>query len=142
MLPVLFCLVLRGKGASLQPNLLRNLVTKDVHFGYCPPLPLGEARNTPEILLALMNIQKKNTINEHGRIIKKDCLTHDQSFKWSSGTSVNTQTQANKLLGANSPMSRYLLQNSTSNQLSDNVISTQPRQSKLAHNLLKSAFSS
>jgi hypothetical protein len=45
-----------------------------------------------------MNIQKQNTINEHGQIIEKDCLTHDQSFKWSSGTSVNNQTQANELL--------------------------------------------
>jgi hypothetical protein len=45
-----------------------------------------------------MNIQKQNTINKHGRIVEKDHLTHDQSFKWSSGTSVNNQTQASKLL--------------------------------------------
>ncbi len=37
-------------------------------------------------------------INEHGQIVEKDRLTHDQSFKWSSGTSVNNQTQADKLL--------------------------------------------
>jgi hypothetical protein len=80
------------KGASLQPDLLRKLVTKDVQFGYCPTLPVGKAKNTPGILIAPMNIQKQNTINEHGRIIEKDHLTHDQSFKWSSGTSVNNQT--------------------------------------------------
>jgi hypothetical protein len=62
------------------------LVTKDDQFGYCLPLPLG--------LLAPMNIQKQNTIDEHGRTVE----THDQSFKWSSGTSVNNQTQANELL--------------------------------------------
>ena len=28
------------KGASLQPDLLQKLVSKDVHFGYCLPLPL------------------------------------------------------------------------------------------------------
>jgi hypothetical protein len=80
------------KGTSLQPDLLRKLVTKDVQFGYFLPLPLGKAKNIPGILLALMNIQKQNTIDEHGRIVEKDRLTHDQSFKWSSGTSVNNRT--------------------------------------------------
>ncbi len=77
------------KGASLQPDLLRKLVTKDVQFGYCLPLPLGKAINIPGILLTPMNIQKQNTMDKHGWIVEKDRLTHDQSFKWSSGTSVN-----------------------------------------------------
>ncbi len=78
------------KGASLQPDLLRKLVTEDVQFGYCLPLPLGKAKsNIPGILLTPLNIQKQNTIYEHGRIVEKDHLTHDQNFKWSSGTSVN-----------------------------------------------------
>jgi hypothetical protein len=80
------------KGASLQPDILRKLVTKDIQFGYCLPLPFGKAMNIPGILLAPMNIQKQNTINEHGWIVEKDHLTHDQSFKWSSGTSVNNRT--------------------------------------------------
>jgi hypothetical protein len=46
------------KGASLQPELLQQLVLKDVHFGYCLPLPFAKARKTPGILLAPMNIQK------------------------------------------------------------------------------------
>jgi hypothetical protein len=50
------------KGALLQPNLLRKLVTKDIHFGYCLPLPLGKAKNIPGIQLALMNIQKQNIV--------------------------------------------------------------------------------
>ena len=45
-----------------------------------------------------MNIQKQNTIEEYGRIIKKDCLTHDQSYKWLSGTSVNSRVITEKLL--------------------------------------------
>ncbi len=40
-----------------------------------------------------MNIQKKNTINKHGRILEKDCLTHNQSYKWQSGPSVNSRTE-------------------------------------------------
>ena len=63
------------KGASLQPKLLQKLVSKDVHFGYCLPLPLDKARKIPGALLAPVNIQKQNTINEQGRIVEKDCLT-------------------------------------------------------------------
>ena len=45
-----------------------------------------------------MNIQKQNTINEYGRIIEKDHLTHDQSYKWLSGTSVNSRAITDNLL--------------------------------------------
>ncbi len=68
------------KGASLQPQLLQQLVSKDVHFGYCLPLPLGKASKIPGILLTLMNIQKQNTIDKLGQIIEKDQLTHDQKI--------------------------------------------------------------
>jgi hypothetical protein len=68
------------KGVSLQPELLQKLVSKDVHFSYCLPLPLDKTRKIPGTLLAPMNIQKQNTIGKHGKIIKKDCLTHDQSY--------------------------------------------------------------
>ena len=69
------------KGASLQPELLQKLVSQDVHFGYCHPLPLNKTQKIPGALLAPMNIQKQNTIDEHGRIIKADGLTHIQSYK-------------------------------------------------------------
>ena len=50
----------------MQPELLKNLVSKDVHYGYCLPLPLSKATKTPNILIMLMNIQVKNTINKYG----------------------------------------------------------------------------
>jgi hypothetical protein len=77
------------KGASLQPKLFQKLVSRDVHFGNCLPLPLSKAQNIPGILIGPMNIQKQNTINELGWIVEKDCLTHNQSYKWLSSTSVN-----------------------------------------------------
>jgi hypothetical protein len=40
-----------------------------------------------------MNIMEQNTIDEFGRIIQKDRLTHNQSWKQSSGTSVNSRIQ-------------------------------------------------
>ena len=87
------------KGVSLQPDLLQKLVSKDVHFGYCLPLPLDKAQKIPGTLLAPMNIQKQNTINEYGRIIEKDRLTHDQSNKWLSGTSFNSRVITEELGG-------------------------------------------
>ena len=87
-----------GNGVTLQPDFLQKLVSKDVHFGYCLPLPLDKARKISGALLAPMNIQKQNTINEYGRIIKKDHLTHDQSYKWLSGTSVNSRAITDNLL--------------------------------------------
>ncbi len=78
------------KGASLQSKLLKKLVSKDVHYGYCLPLPPAKATKIPNILIAPMNIQKQNTIDKYSRIVPKDCLTHDQ-IEWSSGTSVNNR---------------------------------------------------
>ena len=86
------------KGASLQPELLKQFVSKDVHYGYCLPLPLGKATKIPNILIAPMNIQKQNTIDKFGWIVPKDRLTHDQSFEWSSGTSVNKRVITEELL--------------------------------------------
>ncbi len=43
--------------------------------------------------MAPMNIMAKNTINVIGQIIPKDCLTNDQSWKWNSGTSVNSRVK-------------------------------------------------
>jgi hypothetical protein len=86
------------KGASMQPNLLLHLMLKDIHFGCCLPLPLAKTEKIPDILITPMNIQQWNTIDEFGRIIPKDRQTHDQSFKWSSGTSVNSRVKTEELL--------------------------------------------
>jgi hypothetical protein len=36
-----------------------------------------------------MNIARKNTIDEIGRVIKKDCLTHDHTYEMFPGSSIN-----------------------------------------------------
>ena len=86
------------KGAKANPKLLRKLVEKDVLFGYGLVLPLESLRAIPGALLAPMNIMKQNTINKHGRIMEKDRLTHDQSYTWGSGTSVNSRVVKDSLL--------------------------------------------
>ncbi len=79
------------KGATKNPNLLTELAKKDMKYGYCIPLPLQKAKLIPNLLFAPMNIQHQNTIDEMGKTIDKERLTHDQSYKWSgSRTSVNS----------------------------------------------------
>ena len=81
------------KGATSQPKKLIELVVKDVEYGYALTLPLDRVKNIPGVCLAPMNIAPQNSIDEYGNIIPKDRLTHDQSFKWGSGTSVNSRVK-------------------------------------------------
>ena len=86
------------KGATEKPVLLKKLVAKDVIHGYGLVLPLTKVLRIPDLLMAPMNIMNQNTIDEHGRIVGKDRLTHDQSYKWISGTSVNSRVLKEDLL--------------------------------------------
>ena len=71
--------------------LLRKLIDKHVVHGYGLVLPLSKIDRIPGVLLAPMNIMTQNKIDEYRRIVEKDRLTHDQSYKWGSGTSVNSR---------------------------------------------------
>ncbi len=86
------------KGANKQQDLLEKLVTDDVTRGFAIPFPLSKIARIPGILLAPLNIQAQNTINERGEIIQKKWLTHDQSWKWQSGTSVNSRVNKDELM--------------------------------------------
>ena len=86
------------KGANQQPELLLKLVSDDVTRGFALPLPLDKIRRIPGVLLAPLNIQLQKTINERGEIIPKNRMTHDQSWKWQSGTSVNSRVDEEKLV--------------------------------------------
>jgi hypothetical protein len=43
--------------------------------------------------MAPMKLAPQHSINKYGNIIKKDRLTHDQSWKWGSETSVNSRVK-------------------------------------------------
>jgi hypothetical protein len=73
------------------------LIAKDIKYGYSLPVPLSSAQLILGLVMAPMNIMEQNTIDKFGRIIQKDRLTHDQSWKWSSGTSVNSCIQKDLL---------------------------------------------
>ena len=86
------------KGAKRNPVLLRSLLEKDVTHRYGLVLPLSKVSRIPGILTALIKIMTQNTIDEHGRIIEKDSLMHNQSYKWDSGNSVNIRVDKDELL--------------------------------------------
>jgi hypothetical protein len=66
-------------------------VSGDVKYGYAIPLPINKVSQIPHICMAPLNIQAQWMINELGEIVKKDYLTHNQSFVWeNSGTGINS----------------------------------------------------
>ena len=69
------------KGAESNPAILKDLVKKDVTHGCGLILPLDKIERIPGALLAPMNGMKQNSFDECGRIVEKDRLTHDQSYK-------------------------------------------------------------
>jgi hypothetical protein len=86
------------KRASLNKEKLRTMISNKVSRGYILPLQLSKITRVPGILLAPLKVQHQNTIDEEGNIIKKDRLTHNQSFKFSgSNSSVNSRLNITKL---------------------------------------------
>ena len=81
------------KGALQKPVILKKLIAKDIKYRYSLPVPLSSVQLIPGLVMAPMNIMAQNTIDKFGQIIPKDRLTHNQSWKWSSGTSVNSRVQ-------------------------------------------------
>jgi hypothetical protein len=86
------------KDAVRQDLLLQKPMKDDVTHSFALPLPIEKTSSIPRVLLALLNIQTQSTINNCGEIIPKSRLTHDQSRKWQSGTSVNSRVEAEKLM--------------------------------------------
>ena len=82
------------KGASSKPEILKKLVNKDIKYSFSLPIPLDSVTKIKGLEMAQMNIMAQNTIDEHGRVIPKDRLTHDQSWQWEkSGTLVNSRVK-------------------------------------------------
>ncbi len=77
------------KGASQKPDLLKKLISDDICYGYGLVIPRGKISRLPNACVAPMNITKQFTLDARGEIVDKERLTHDQSFRWQSGLSVN-----------------------------------------------------
>jgi hypothetical protein len=79
------------KGAISKPELLKEPITADVQHGYRLVIPLDKIKGIPGACLAPMNIMHQFILDASEDIVNKERLTHNQSFKWQSGTSVNKQ---------------------------------------------------
>jgi hypothetical protein len=66
------------KGATDKPDLLKELVTKDIIYGYAIALPLEKIEQFKEICMAPLNIAPQHTIDKFGNIIDKDRLMYNQ----------------------------------------------------------------
>ena len=85
------------KGAASKPELLKALIAADVRHGYGLVIPRDKVARIPNACLAPMNIMHQFTLDASGDIVDKERLTHDQSFKWQSGTSINSRVDKDKL---------------------------------------------
>ena len=79
------------KGADNNLDLLKKMVNEDVTFGFALPIPTNKVLQIEGALLSPLNIQDQFGINEKGEITGKKRLTHNQSMKYQSGTSVNSR---------------------------------------------------
>jgi hypothetical protein len=84
--------------ANQQQELLLKLAKDKVGRGFTLPLPLIKIKKIPGVLLATLNIQLQKMINERGEINQRNRLTHDQNWKWQSGTSFNSRVNKEKLM--------------------------------------------
>lgn len=80
------------KGAEKNPELLIQLLSKDIIHGRALPIPLYSAKKIKNGVFSPLNIHDQYSINEFGERVPKPRLTHNQSFPGlSSATSVNSR---------------------------------------------------
>jgi hypothetical protein len=79
------------KGALKKPLQLIKLLHDGISHGYNLPVSIDMVHKIPVLILSPMNIAKQNTIDETGRVIEKYHLTHDHSFDFFPGSSVNNR---------------------------------------------------
>jgi hypothetical protein len=79
------------KGAASKKELLKSLLTEDVRHRYGLIIPRDKVARIPNACLAPMNIIHQFTPKANSDIVDKEHLTHDHSFKWQSGTLVNSR---------------------------------------------------
>jgi hypothetical protein len=68
--------------ATLEDEVIR---------GWQLPIPIHSLTDIPDVVVSPVGMTDQRTINEHGEIVPKWRLTHDQSFRFDSGHSVNSR---------------------------------------------------
>ena len=83
--------------AKKDPSILTKLIQKDVNTGFQIPTTTNSLQKMPHTYIAPYVVIHQHTIDKQGIIIPKLRAAHDQSFKFSSGLSVNSIFQTEKL---------------------------------------------
>ncbi len=73
------------------------MLDKEVEAGWQFALPIDSLKTIPEVIVAPVDAVVQSTIDGEGKTIEKVRLTHDQSFTFSSTTSVNSCMQLQAL---------------------------------------------
>jgi hypothetical protein len=73
------------------------MLNEEVRYGWQLVLPASSIPRIPEAIISPLGLVKQTSINEHGESVIKWRLTHDQSFKFKSNTSVNSRVETEKL---------------------------------------------
>jgi hypothetical protein len=84
------------KSAIINNSKVQELLLDDVTRSYSLILPLDAAHHLKGICISPLGCQEQDTINDQGKIIKKNGLTHHQSFPGLSRNSPNLRVQFEK----------------------------------------------
>ena len=79
------------KGVINNPKLFTEIMDEEVRQGWQLVIEKENIIDLEGAQLAPMNIQDQRTIDDDGNVIPKKRLSHDQSFAYGSGTSVNSR---------------------------------------------------
>jgi hypothetical protein len=85
------------KSTQKNPAIMLDMIREDVERGWQLVLPCASLPLIPHAIVSPLGLVSQKTINEHGKTTTKWRLTHDQSFQFQSGTSVNNRVQKDKL---------------------------------------------
>jgi hypothetical protein len=85
------------KSTHANPDIVREMLDDEVRYGWQLVLPASSIPMIPGTIVSPLGLVKQASINEHGEPVVKWRLTHDQSFKFGSDTSVNSRVDTEKL---------------------------------------------
>ena len=86
------------KSAILNSDLLKSMMSTEVKCGYALPIPIDIIHRIPHAAIAPLGLVFQDTIDEFGVVKEKARATHDQSFAFSSGLSVNDRVIQDQLI--------------------------------------------
>ena len=83
----------RGNHQSVKqkPAAVKSLLQMEVICGWQLPLPRHLISKLPGVVIAPLGLVSQSTINSRGEHVPKHRLTHDQSFNFTPGSSVNSR---------------------------------------------------